>query len=49
MSVIPAALEVELGRIAVQNQPGQKVNKNPISINKPGVVETTVVPAMQQV
>jgi hypothetical protein len=30
--------EVEIGRIAVQGQPEQKVSKTPISTNKPGIV-----------
>jgi hypothetical protein len=37
MPVIPDTQEKEIGRIAVQGQPSQKVSKTPISI-KPGVM-----------
>jgi hypothetical protein len=37
-SIIPAALEVEIRRIKVQGQLGQKVSETPISTNKLGMV-----------
>jgi hypothetical protein len=38
MPVTPAMQEAEIRRILVQNQPGQKVKEDPISINKLGMV-----------
>jgi hypothetical protein len=32
MCVIPAALEAEIRRIAIQSQPRQKVNKTPFQL-----------------
>jgi hypothetical protein len=32
MPIIPASQEVEIGRIAVQGQPGQKVSKTKLGI-----------------
>jgi hypothetical protein len=39
MPIIPATPWVEVGRIEVRGQLRQKVNEDPISINKPGMVE----------
>jgi hypothetical protein len=36
--IIPATKKVEIRRMVVQGQPRQKVSKNLISTNKPGVV-----------
>jgi hypothetical protein len=38
MPVIPATQEVEIRKIEVQGQPGQKVSETPISANKQGMV-----------
>jgi hypothetical protein len=38
MPVISVTQEVEIERITVQDQPGQKVRETPISINKLGVM-----------
>jgi hypothetical protein len=48
MPIIPATLEAEIGRTAVQGQPGQKVSETPntISTNKLGVQYVHVTPAL---
>jgi hypothetical protein len=43
-SVIPTTQEVEMRRIAVQSQPGQKVMETLISVN-PGMVACTCDPS----